>query len=347
MKKNRDPGCRPALGFAGLTALWLLAAGALAAAEAPVFETAGVDVPPALLASNPLSWPAHQPLFGTRLRFEFVVDALGQTGDVTLLEVKATLSETGKILEESDLPALKRLGLLGGLPGDASFAEISDLLTKPFIEPAKAAVLSRHYRAGRKNGAAVATRVTDVVEFRTEDLPSALRLRPSLPANPPQAATPVPPYRPPATQEPMPAVEPYRPPVSPEPMRSIIAVVPLAERSGTFMTPGQPPTTVVPTADGRIIYAPGQPQVTVVATPGGGSTIYTPGQVPTTVVPVSSTESIVFTPGQPQSTIMKTPDGGSTIYTPGQPPTTIVPTGGGGSIIYAPGQPPVIVPPNP
>lgn len=348
------PQGRHILGLAGLTALTLLGAGATFAAEAlpapaqdasaaTVFTPADVDAAPALVArAVPTPPRAHQPLFGAQLSFEFVVDAQGRPTDVKLLEAKPTLSETGKIVQESDLPALRRAGLLDGIPANASFPEIRDLLIKPFLEPGKEAVLTWRYRPGRKGGTAVATRVTDSVIFQADELVS--------PGNLPrtQASRPVQPAIPPATVEPVRPVQPDTPPPAPGPSRAVTAVVATSGNASTINTPGQSPTTVVRTGGRQsLINTPGEPASTVVSTPGGGSTIYTPGQAATMITPTSGGGSIIETPGQPPSTVVPTPGGGSTIYTPGQAPTMVVPISGGGSIIYAPGQPPVTVMPTP
>ncbi|MEN9661994.1 MAG: hypothetical protein RL324_943 [Verrucomicrobiota bacterium] len=343
MKNDLYPARRTAWGLAGLATLTLLGAAATLAADAPVFAQADVDAPPALVArAVPTPPRAHQPLFGAQLSFGFVVDAQGLPGDVTLLEAKPTLSETGKVIEESDLPTLRRAGLLDGLPANTSFAEVRDLLLKPFLEPGKAAVLARRYRPGSKAGTAVATRVTDSVVFQADELlppgnlPRTSAIRPMQPASPA------------ATIEPVRPVQPDTPPPATGPSRVVTAVVANAGNASTINTPGQLSATVVRTA-GRdsIINTPGEPSSSVVATPGGGSVIYTPGQAPTMVTPISGGGSIIYAPGQPPSTVVPSAGGGSTIYTPGQAPTMVVPISGGGSIIFAPGQPPVTVMPTP
>lgn len=343
MKNALYPARRNLLGLAGLATLALLGAGAGFAAEAPVLTPAEVDAPPALVSrAVPKPPPVHQALFGAQLSFEFVVDPQGLPGDVTLLEAKATLSETGKIVQESDLPALRKAGLLDGIPANASFPEIRDLLTKPFLQPGKEAVLQWRYRPGRKAGTAVATRVTDSVVFQPDELLPAG----NLPR--PQATRTVQPSSPSATVEPVRPVQPDTPPPAPGPSRAVTAVVATSGNTGTLNTPGQSATTVVRTAGREIlINPPGEPPSTVVSTPGGGSVIYTPGQATTMVTPISGGSSIINTPGQPPSTVVPTAGGGSTIYTLGQAPTMVVPISGGGSIIYAPGQPPVTVMPTP
>lgn len=343
MKNDLYHARRKALGLAGLAALTLLGAGATLAADAPVFAPADVDAPPALVArAVPMPPRVHQPLFGAQLSFEFVVDAQGLPGDVKLLEAKPTLSETGKIVQESDLPALRRAGLLDGIPANASFQEIRDLLIKPFLEPGKEAVLKWRYRPGRKAGTAVATRVTDSVVFQADELVS--------PGNLPriQATRPVQQAVPSATIEPVRPVQPDTPPPATGPSRAVTTAVAISGNASTINTPGQSPTTVVRTAGRQsLINTPGEPASTVVSTPGGGSIIYTPGQAATMITPTSGGGSIIETPGQPPSTVVPTAGGGSTIYTPGQAPTMVVPISGGGSIIYAPGQPPVTVMPTP
>jgi hypothetical protein len=336
--------------MSGLVALALLGPNALSAADAapapaaPVFNVQDVDTPPALVARpNPRPPTQRQPAFGARLRFEVVVDALGRPRDATLVDAQATLLQAERTIQESDLPALQRFGLLRGLPDNASFAEINDLITKPFVESARENLLAGVYRPANKAGAAVTARVSSTVEFRTIDLmPEEGRTsgRANLISN---SASPTAAGATPATP-PVPAEIAAAAPFTPS---AALIATPLGERGSLMLVPGQPPTNVVPVSRSEsLIISPNQPQASILRIPNGGSTVITPGQPPTTVVPVSPTERIIFTPGQPQTTVVDTPGGGSTIYTPGQPPTTVVPTGGG-SIIYAPGQPPVIVPPNP
>ena len=179
MKPLHFRECRPARWFAGLALLAVATAGPrLAAADAAiVLDQAAVDTAPVLISRASAMPPlASRPPFGAELVVEFVVDAQGQPRDVKVVEAKATLA-SGRIFDEADLATIRRLGDLDGISPNASFKDVIDQITQPFLEPGRAAVLGWRYRPGNKAGAAVATRLRATVSVPGADSLPAPTLR--------------------------------------------------------------------------------------------------------------------------------------------------------------------------
>jgi hypothetical protein len=93
---------------------------------------------------------------------------------------------------------------------------------------------------------------------------------------------------------------------------------------------------------GALIFS----SVTVIGAAAQGYVIQTPGQPPTNVNPSGQGRYIIQTPGQVPSNVNPMPGGGYVIQTPGQAPTNVNPMPGGGYRVQTPGQLPTYINPR-